>query len=203
MEAEIGEMGVPETSFAAGVLARGMRDNPGHVAVFGPDPWRRCRALATSFAALLPTMRPQPIVARRNGWIVGVAGLASPRSWHFYSPGRVLRGMPLAVRYPGAAIRGLRILRNWRRRDPPEPHWHLGPVAVEAGLQGLGIGSRLMAAFCSRVDATGTPAYLETDKRENVFFYERFGFQVVAEDAVLSVPMWFMWRASAASGEEG
>ena len=30
-------------------------------------------------------------------------------------------------------------------------------------------------------------AYLETDKRENVAFYERFGFEVVGEHKVLGV----------------
>jgi len=39
-------------------------------------------------------------------------------------------------------------------------------------------------------------AYLETDKRENVAFYERFGFQTQAQEPVLEVPNWFMVRRS-------
>ncbi len=31
-------------------------------------------------------------------------------------------------------------------------------------------------------------AYLETDRAENVTFYERFGFEVTAQDEILGVP---------------
>jgi ribosomal protein S18 acetylase RimI-like enzyme len=67
-------------------------------------------------------------------------------------------------------------------------------VAVDAGLQGLGIGSRLLEQFCARVDAAGEAAYLETDKPINVRFYDRFGFAVIGQQAVLGTPNWFMRR---------
>ena len=51
---------------------------------------------------------------------------------------------------------------TWAKHDPEEPHWHLGPVAVDA--------------------------HLETDRPENVSFYERFGFEIVGEQEVLGVP---------------
>jgi hypothetical protein len=40
---------------------------------------------------------------------------------------------------------------------------------------------------------------VETDKQVNVPFYERFGFEVVAQAPVLGVPNWFMARTAAAS----
>jgi len=46
-----------------------------------------------------------------------------------------------------------------------------------------------------RMDTCRTLSYLETDKSENVRFYERFGFTVVAEVNVLGVRNWFMSRA--------
>jgi hypothetical protein len=52
----------------------------------------------------------------------------------------------------------------------------------------------LVADFCARVDAAGSIAYLETDKKENVPFYEKFGFVVTTESSVLGVPNWFMTR---------
>ncbi|MGW4247775.1 GNAT family N-acetyltransferase, partial [Nocardia sp. NPDC004722] len=85
-------------------------------------------------------------------------------------------------------------INAWGRRDPAEPHWHLGPVAVDDGLQGQGIGSRMLTDFCARVDDRRAAAYLETDKPENVKFYERFGFTVLDEAEVLGVPNWFMHR---------
>ena len=86
----------------------------------------------------------------------------------------------------------------WRERDPDEPHWHLGPVAVEPGLQGMGIGSQMMEEFARRMDRERAVAYLETDKPQNVVFYERFGFETLDERVVLGVPNWFMRRAAPA-----
>jgi predicted N-acetyltransferase YhbS len=67
-------------------------------------------------------------------------------------------------------------------------------VAVDEGLQRMGVGSRLMEVYCAQVDASGEDAYLETDKPGNVSFYERFGFELVGEQEVLGVPNWFMTR---------
>src|SRR5262249_6296183 len=83
---------------------------------------------------------------------------------------------------------------EWARRDLAEPHWHLGPVAVDPHLQGKGIGGALLAKFCVRMDDSGALSYLETDKSENVRFYERFGFTVIAESKILGVPNFFMSR---------
>jgi ribosomal protein S18 acetylase RimI-like enzyme len=67
-------------------------------------------------------------------------------------------------------------------------------MAVDVHLQGRGVGSAMLADFCARMDEQGAVAYLETDKSENVRFYERFAFSVVAESKVLGVPSWFMSR---------
>jgi predicted N-acetyltransferase YhbS len=85
----------------------------------------------------------------------------------------------------------------WARRDLDEPHVHLGPVAVDVRLQGQGIGSLLMREHCWRLDGDRAVGYLETDKPNNVRFYERFGFEVVREEPVLGLPNWFMRREPA------
>ena len=41
---------------------------------------------------------------------------------------------------------------EWSRRDLLEPHWHLGPVAVESRLQGQGVGTVMIDDFCARMD---------------------------------------------------
>jgi len=88
----------------------------------------------------------------------------------------------------------LRWVGEWARRDPAEPHWHLGPVAVDSHLQGQGIGSAMLVDFCARMDDERALSYLETDKSENVRFYQKFGFTVIAEAEILGVPNWFMSR---------
>jgi len=85
-------------------------------------------------------------------------------------------------------------LAEWSRRDLGEPHVHVGPVGVHPDLQGRGLGTRLMAAVCAELDASGLPGYLETDKAANVAFYERCGFEVVGSAPVIGVDNWFMRR---------
>ena len=82
----------------------------------------------------------------------------------------------------------------WGKHDPGKPHWHLSSVCVLPEKQGQGIGSMLLDFMCMYVDELRRGAYLETDQPRNVGFYERFGFSVIEEEPVLSVPNWIMWR---------
>jgi hypothetical protein len=52
-----------------------------------------------------------------------------------------------------------------------------------------------MRPFCDALERRSVPGYLETDRPGNVGFYARFGFEVVAEQAVIGVPNFFMRRA--------
>ena len=180
---------------AIGVLARGMRDNPLHVAAYGDDPDVRERAHARLMTALFRHVRTQqPLVAVDDGVIVGVTGVAPTGTCQPTVAVR-LRTLPAGL---GMGLRTTarvgRWLGEWGKRDPGEPHVHLGPVAVDRGRQGQGIGTLMLAEHCRRLDAAGEVGYLETDKPENVRFYERAGFEVVDEAPVLGVPNWFMRR---------
>ena len=110
-------------------------------------------------------------------------------------PARGMRDNPMHV-----AGRAMRWIRALGARDPEEPHVHLGPLAVDAHLQGEGIGSRLLAEHPRRLDAAGEVGYLETDKPENVVFYERHGLEVVDRADVIGVASWFMRRSRRATG---
>jgi ribosomal protein S18 acetylase RimI-like enzyme len=174
-----------------------MRDNPLHVRAFGPIPDRRERALSRMFEALLRLYLSKGAIlgAVSAGKLVGVCGMVQPNRCQ-PTAGEKLRLLPAVVGASGLAA-GARVFRwaaAWARHDPRQPHWHLGPVGVERHLQGQGIGSALLRAFCDRIDSRGSSAYLETDKLENVRFYQRFGFRITTEDLVLGVPNWFMTR---------
>lgn len=82
----------------------------------------------------------------------------------------------------------------WATHDPDETHVHLGPLAVDAHVQGQGIGSPIVQEHWRRLDRTSEVGYHETDKPEDVRFYERFGFEVIGEEPVLGVPNRFMRR---------
>lgn len=194
---EVGPLEPGEAAAAVGVLARGMRDNPLHVAVFGPDPDRRVRLLTRIFTPLLEAAQPgAPLCARLDRELVGVTGVAPPGTCQ---PSFVqqVRFLPALVACgPRTAARAGRWLRAWSDRDPDEPHVHLGPLAVDTHLQGRGVGSKLLAEHCLRLDAAGQTGYLETDRPENVPLYERNGYEVVDEARVLDVPNWFMRRSA-------
>jgi len=195
MALDVGRITESETADAIGVLARGMRDNPIHVAALGDDPAHRVDALTQLFSGMIP-MQPEPLRARENGEIVGVSGLLIPPECMIHAFG----GLP-ADQFPpmlddaDEQARLVEWMRAWGGRDPDERHFHLGPVAADAGKQGRGIGTALLEAFCTRVDQDAAVAYLETDKAENVGFYARFGFETVAEADVIGVPNWFMRRS--------
>jgi GNAT superfamily N-acetyltransferase len=184
-----------ELDDAIAVLARGMRDNPLHVAVYGEDAGKRLSRHARLMRALLSTSADQrPLCAVLDDSVVGVTGVAPPGTCR---PGPVqrLRLLPHVLALgPRSAVRVLRWTSKWSRHDPSGPHVHLGPFAVDAHLQGQGIGSRILAEHCRRLDADRHVGCLETDKRSNVALYERFGFAVVGHETVLGVPCWYMRR---------
>jgi len=194
---EVSALDESEVEEALDVVARGMRDNPLHLAAYGEDPERRLRKVHrfVSAAFAVKDFSSHTLVARRgDGRIVGVCGMLPPGDC-LPTLGEKLRMMPrLLSNGPRAIGRVMRWLGVWDKHHPKERHWHLGPVAVDAHLQGMGVGSELMRTFCERMDIAGEDAYLETDKELNVRFYERFGFEVISEEEVLGVPNWFMLR---------
>jgi ribosomal protein S18 acetylase RimI-like enzyme len=198
---EVRDLRPEEIAEAIGVLARGMRDNPLHVAAYGDDPDRRLRCHARLIHGLFRAFpAQQPICATRHGAIVGVTGVA-PVGTCRPNAGQRLRLLPTLIALgPGTAARVARWISTWADHDPNEPHVHLGPLAVDAHLQGQGIGSLLVQEHCRRLDAARDVGYLETDKIENIRFYERFEFEVVGEAPVLGVPTWFMRRTPRSDG---
>jgi ribosomal protein S18 acetylase RimI-like enzyme len=192
---EVRDLRSAEVAEAVGVLARGMRDNPLHVAAYGDDPERRLRCHARLMRGLFRVFRAQqPICAIRDGRLVGVTAVA-PGGTCQPTAGQRLRLLPSVVALgPQTAARVGKWISIWAKHDPDETHVHLGPLAVDAHVQGQGIGSLMMQEHCRRLDGTSEVGYLETDKPENVRFYERFGFEVIGEESVLGVPNWFMRR---------
>lgn len=194
---EIGASDPSEIGAVLGLISRGMRDNPTHVAALGEDPERRQKRVHRIFSKVVPVMGhfDHLLVARHpDNTVLGVLGMAAPGRCQPNAKQRMQLTLGLLPLGPYALSRSLRWVGTWEKHDPEERHWHLGPVAVDAHLQGMGIGSKLMRVFCAQMDAAEETAYLETDKPENVRFYERFGFEIVGEEQVIGVPNWYMAR---------
>ena len=197
-ELNIRKLKAGELEEAARLLGRGMRDNPANVRTFGiRNTDRRCRALTRFFRPVLHGLYQRGLIfgAFRDSSLLGVCGVARPGLCQPTLMEKlsvipsVVFGNPL-----GAPMRMVKWVREWARRDPRDPHWHLGPVAVDVRVQGQGIGRAMLAEFCARMDECGALSYLETDKSENVRFYQKFGFRVIEEAPVLGIPNWFMSR---------
>ena len=194
------ELKADELEDAAHLLGRGMRDNPVNIRTFGiRDADLRCRALTRFFVPVLRGLYQRGSIfgAFRDSLLVGVCGMARPGRCQPTALEK-LSVIPSVVFGNALAtpMRMLKWVREWARRDPSEPHWHLGPVAVDPCVQGQGIGRAMLAEFCARMDKCGSLSYLETDKSENVRFYQKFGFTVIAESEILGAPNWFMSRPS-------
>jgi ribosomal protein S18 acetylase RimI-like enzyme len=193
---QIGVLDGSEVEEALDVVARAFLDNPVNVAALGEDSERRQRIVYRFFAVWVTVKDfSHTLVARSaDGTIVGVCGMLPPGDC---SPtlAEKLRMMPRLLSLgPRTLGRMMRWKGVWNKHHPTERHWHLGPVVVDPRVQGMGVGSQLMRAFCEQMDAAEEDAYLETDKEKNVRFYERFGFEVVSEEEVLGTPNWFMLR---------
>jgi ribosomal protein S18 acetylase RimI-like enzyme len=193
---ELTEVDLPS---AVGIVARGMRDNPLHIAALGSDVHQRFNRLSGMFRVALPLVLSKGLVlgAFADETLVGIAGMIAPG----HCQPTLMEKVTLTPRIVPAvgfdsATRVRSWLDQWARYDLREPHWHLGPVSVDAHLQGTGIGTRLMNEYCSRLDVAHVTGYLETDKPSNVKFYEKFGFETIASALVLETPNWFMKRSA-------
>jgi ribosomal protein S18 acetylase RimI-like enzyme len=177
------------------VFATGMIDNPLHVAAYGSDPERRVRVHRRLVSAGLDLMdRIDLLCLEAQGRLVGAAGMTRPGACRPTRGQRVAMIPTLASIGPATAGRVTRWLSAWSAHDPDDAHCHIGPVAIRSECQGRGLGTRLMQQVTHRLDRLEMSGYLETDRFENVRFYERQGFEVVGQAEVLGVTNWFMLR---------
>ena len=171
-------------SDAAEVLTLAFQHDPISCYVF-PEEARRGRVLRWMFHCHLR-------YGLRYGQVYTTAEVDGVAIW--LPPGqttqtlwRLLRTgtMPVPLRFGWSACRRslafLGIITTWHRDYTPDAHWYLFYVGVTPEQQGRGIGSALLHPVLARADAAALPCYLETGVARNLGFYERHGFQVVAE----------------------
>jgi ribosomal protein S18 acetylase RimI-like enzyme len=201
-----GALGAGEREPAVQVLARAFRDNPLNVAVIGAqDPERRLRVNAVGLRSLLPVAQAHGRVRalREQGVLAAVLIAAPPAAFPLPPPS-------FAARLRCALGQGLRVSRRWAEvfaalapLHPPEPHWYLGTLGVDPSRQSRGLGRALLSDWLADVDRGESCAWLETDRPENVAFYERAGFAVAGETRILSVRVWLMRRPAGSGARAG
>ena len=77
-----------------------------------------------------------------------------------------------------------------------KPYSYLMIIGVSSAAQQKGLGSIMMDLLKEESDRDGLYLYLETEKEENVPFYEKHGFTVLQKIVFkkLNLPMWEMER---------
>jgi predicted N-acetyltransferase YhbS len=174
------------------LLARAFVHNPLHAAVFGADALEKNRAF---FDVGIPATRGHKIVAIDDGRVVGFTNWTASARCQFTIAEQVQLMPPLMRAVgPRIAFRVSRWLSVWAAHDPAEAHLHLGPIAVDPPVQGRGVGSLMMTRYCEALDRDGCAGHLETDRPDNVRFYERSGFVVTEEVVIRGVRNYFMRR---------
>jgi ribosomal protein S18 acetylase RimI-like enzyme len=197
---------------AARLAAAALNSDPMSIALFGPRPGKRARALTAMFTLTLRNLKQPPLVARLNGELVGIVAAAPVDACLFrqMKQHREIKIAGRSIQYAGPSVQfdliwpllrmGLgslgrmgKLTEGMAPHDPQEPHVHIELVAVAPGHQGKGIGTRLMH-HTLEVTAMHHTAYLETTIDRDVHFYERFGFSVTGREDVLGVDFRFMTR---------
>jgi len=165
----------------------------GAVAACAPDdPLGR---LQVGYDTFLDRVSPGVVGALLGPHVIGVAASAPSDACTGATTPPELQTTPKVS--PADAVgfdRPRHVVSMMWRLDPEERHVHVGPVGVEPGAQGFGVGAAMMRLLCERLDTDGEVGWLETDKPENVVFYRRFGFDVDVDDRHLGFPVWFMRR---------
>ena len=166
---------------------------------FAPDRMWEYHSLTRVFGAFLADAEAfgQTWTARAGSRVVGAAVWAPPEAM----PRTKRREAMLQARMARILVtgrnrrRGIALLTEVDKVHPHEPHWYLALLGTDPLVQGRGAGGRLLAPVLDLADNDGVPAYLETQKEQNLAFYARHGFTLANEVRLPgSPPVWTMRR---------
>jgi GNAT superfamily N-acetyltransferase len=190
-------------------LSRAFYDDP----IFGyfqPDLLRQQRRLHRMMRAVASDCLPfgETWVARVDGRPKGVAAWLPPGA---YPRGagrdtRLAMGSISAVALsPRRMLEGSRLMVKVDRRHPKFTHWYLALLGVDPEFQGRGVGAALLEPVLARLDEEELPAYLETQKWDNVAWYANRGFEMVEEVRMPGAscpPVWLLLRQPRSPAEK-
>ena len=139
------------------------------------------------------------------GWLWATAGDQGVAAWIPPGEDRTMMDIDRELRPSIATLApdgGARYEAMWEwiaSMLPDEPFWYLDHLAVASTARRAGLGTSLIEHGCALADRDGVPAFLETGRPENVGYYERRGFEVVADEDIPGggPHIWFMSRPSA------
>ncbi|MEU5152970.1 N-acetyltransferase [Glycomyces sp. NPDC021274] len=189
------------TAHVAGLLGEAFLDVPTAVWLV-EDPAERLAAVAGQFAILVEHAAAHGgvLTAERDG-----AGLDGALVWF----DRTKEEPPIpdyeerlreacGKHYEGFA----ELDRIMDEHHPAEPHNYVALVGVRADARGRGFASDLLRRHHERLDATGTPAYLEAVSLQTARLYASLGYRPHGEPFRIGEggpPLHPMWRPAGAA----
>ena len=196
---EVSEARTGDRRAIAVTLARAFQDDP--LLLFAMrDPVRRARALIRIMCSELAHAGQRGTIwaSRREERPLGAAVWFAPGTYKRAPVSAALNMIRLTPNGAATGARSLRMAKLFHLAEnahPEDEHWYLRVLAVDPLSQRSGLGRALLAPGLGRCDASGLPAYLETQNYENLAWYRRFGFDLVQEIKVERCPpLWTMRR---------
>lgn len=184
---------------AVAVAVRAFGDDPFFAFLF-PNDATRDKSVAILHRAVLREVAGIGVTrtALVDGHVAGVAVWIPPGRWP-YSPWVQFRQLVSTLRAfvgnMGSIMRSRGLFQEIVKAHPKRPHWYLQLLMVDPDHQRQGIGGALQSPTLDACDAAGLPAWLETQKQDNLAYYARFGFSVVGEHrAPDGPPIWSLNR---------
>lgn len=180
---------------ATNVLVEALWDKPIALAAFDGvrDVTLKSRLQRIYAGVLLTAMRyGQVRIIRLHGQIVAVNISYPPKCYPPKLVGRVANDV-------GALSGGV---YGWRyasyehflkKIHLTSPHWYLHTQAVLPDWQGRGVGEAMLEYTHDLCDREKLPCYLETDRESSVRYYEKYGYEVNANQAVPHLPKVSVW----------
>jgi hypothetical protein len=199
---EVTKMEASDEPAVIAALARAFYDDP-LFSFFLPQRVRQSRALlAFMGAGIKDTRRFDEVwVAKRDGKVAATAAWLPPGAYPRSAARAALTYLSAAPTFAATGRRipiALRLfgeLDKVHERVMPEPHWYLVLLGTDPCFFRTGAGSAALEPVLTRSDIEGTPAYLETQKEENLAYYARHRFEVVQTiDVKGCPPLWALRR---------
>jgi ribosomal protein S18 acetylase RimI-like enzyme len=185
-----------DLSTVAGVLAEAFDDDPVMTWLLPHAARRRTPKLHRFFSIEARGFfrHEKPVYIAANG--SGAALWAPPGAWRLSRAENAAEALPRAAIFTTRLPHASRLATELDELHPAQSHWYLYLLGTRAASQGRGVGSALLRAALTVVDAAGEPAYLESSNHRNVSLYERHGFRVIHEVTISGggPTMWLMWR---------
>jgi GNAT superfamily N-acetyltransferase len=135
------------------------------------------------------------------GELIGVAAWLPPDAYPIPLRRQVMQAVQLLPALPWGALAAREALRgqgsNRLHHPKAEPHYYLRAIGVDPRHQRSGVGGALLRPVLEQADIEHVGCFLTTATKDNVAYYERFGFVVIASYRPTATwpDVWAMWRS--------